>query len=85
MLLSLTALIPLVPLISAFSLPHFTPQDALSAADSFVHGDRVNVGSTTLGHANDITLASIPGDEHISLTHAKHPVRLFTLLFSGII
>lgn len=80
MRLSLIALGGLLPLISALHFP--SPQDALSAADSFLHpgqSGQVRAGQpagVTLGYANDITLAQVPGDEHVVLTSSRHPVRL---------
>jgi len=69
-----------MPLVSALSFPHLTPQEALSAADSMLRpghpGQAHESAATTLGYASDITLASIPGDEHVVLTSARHPVSL---------
>ena len=77
MRLSLIALGGLLPLVAALHFP--SPQDALSAADSFLHPGQPAQGkqpaAVTLGHANDITLAQLPGDEHVVLTSAHHPVR----------
>jgi len=68
----------LLPLISALQLPHLpTAQDALSAANALLQP--IKQASHTLGYASDVTLASIPGDEHMVFTSAKHPVSHLTL------
>ena len=71
-------LLSLLPLISALQLPHIpTPQSVLQAADSILHG------SSALSPANDMTLASIPADEHVLITNAHHPVRHRPLVRDG--
>jgi hypothetical protein len=66
-------LVALLPLISALQLPRLpTAQDALSAADALLHSTKQ--ASHTLSYASDMTLASIPADEHITFTSTKHPV-----------
>ena len=77
MRLASIGLMALVPLISALSFPHLSPQEALSAADAFLNPSQSHAhetAATTLGYANDITLASVPNDEHVVLTSARHPV-----------
>lgn len=70
-----TALISLLPLVSAFKFPRVTPQSALSTVDGLLHpGHSHDSAATTLTYANDITLSNIPGDEHVVLTSAHHPV-----------
>ncbi|KAK4684296.1 hypothetical protein P7C73_g5896, partial [Tremellales sp. Uapishka_1] len=63
----LALLAPLLPLITALQLPHFTPQDALHAADSLLHPE------VTLSYGNDMTLSSIPNDDHVVIKSARHP------------
>lgn len=64
-----SALLALVPLISALQLPHIpTPQSAIQAADAYLHS------TADLSYANDMKLASMPGDEHLVFTSARHPV-----------
>lgn len=68
----------LAPLaVAALQLPHIpTPQEALATADSFLHAAHGagQPASHVLSYANDVTLASVPGDEHLVLTSASHPV-----------
>ena len=69
------SLLGLLPLISAIRLHHIpTPQDTFAAANALLHSAQ-DSAATTLGYANDITLAMVPGDEHVVLTSAHHPVR----------
>jgi len=64
------SLLALLPLISALQLPHLpNAQSAIQAADAFLHT------SSDLSPGNDLTLASIPVDDHVVLTSARHPVR----------
>lgn len=72
-----SSLVSLLPLVSAFKLPNITPQGALSAVDGLLHpAQSHDTAATTLTYANDVTLASIPGEEHVVLTSAHHPVRM---------
>ncbi len=65
------SLFALLPLISALQLPHLpTPQSALRAADAILHS------ASDLSPASDLNLASIPVDDHVLITSARHPVRL---------
>ena len=65
----------LVPLVSAFQIPKFpTAQDALSAADGLIHNNAHENPVTVLSPGNDISLSSIDGDDHVTITSAMHPV-----------
>ncbi|RSH85597.1 hypothetical protein EHS25_003736 [Saitozyma podzolica] len=76
-------LLALLPFISALQLPHLpTPQDAFQAADDLIRGhghaslptfNGAGAGATKMSLANDMTLAMIPGDEHVLITSARHP------------
>ncbi|ORX34677.1 Alpha/Beta hydrolase protein [Kockovaella imperatae] len=70
-----SSLLALLPLAAAFQVPKFpTAQDALSAADNLLHGHSAAGGaSTVLSPASDLTLSSISGDDHVTLTSALHP------------
>lgn len=62
----------LLPLIAALQLPHFptSPQEALQAADSILHGSP----NTQLSPASDISLADLRGgDDFVTLTSTRHP------------
>jgi hypothetical protein len=66
-----TALLPLLPLVTALSFPHLpTPQEALDVAGSILHP------GVTLTHGNDMRLSSVPTDDHLVVTSAMHPVRI---------
>lgn len=85
MQLKLVALLPyLVAAVSALQIPHLpTPQEALRAADSVLHGSipsfpSANGAETVLSYANDMKLSMIGGDDHVVITHAKYPVGLFS-------
>ena len=61
----------LLPIAAAVQLPLFpSPGDAFSAADSYLHQH----ASTVLSPGNDISLASVPNDEHLIFTSVRHPV-----------
>lgn len=65
-----SALIALLPLTAALQFPHIpSPQEAIDVAGSILHP------ATTLTHANDMVLASVPTDDHMVITSALHPVR----------
>jgi hypothetical protein len=67
----------LLPLLNALQLPHLpSAQEAISAAEQLLSGNGISTGhaSTVLGYANDMTLASIQGDEHVTITSHRHPV-----------
>lgn len=64
----------LLPLAAAFRLP--SAGDAFSvAADMLGAGAGTSAPDTVLSPASDITLASIPDDEHYVILSAMHPVR----------
>lgn len=66
-----STILPLLPLAAALQLPHFpSPQEALDVAGSLLHP------GVTLTHGSDMTLSSVPTDDHLVVTSAMHPVRL---------
>ena len=69
-----TALLPLLPLAAALKFPHLhTPQEALDVAGSILHP------GVTLTHGNDMRLSSVPTDDHLVVTSAMHPVRIYSM------
>lgn len=59
----------LLPLSAALNFPHVpSAQEALDVAGSILHP------ATTLTHASDMVLSSIPTDDHLVITSALHPV-----------
>ena len=61
---------------TALQLPHIpSAQDALNTAEALLQAHRPSAAAdTVLSPASDFTLASIPGDEHVTITSAHYPV-----------
>lgn len=60
---------PLLPLAAAFRFPA-SPEDVFAIAGDML----TETPDSVLTPASDITLSSIPNDEHYTLTSAMHPV-----------
>ena len=61
---------------TALQLPHIpSAQDALNTAEALLQAHRPSAAADmVLSPASDFTLASIPGDEHVTITSAHYPV-----------
>lgn len=73
-----TVLLPLLPLAAALKFPHMpSAQEALDVAGSILHP------GVTLTPGSDMTLSSVPTDDHMVVTSAMHPVSATLLSVQG--